>query len=72
MEFLIKSIGPNPEVSNALEIKTFSTTILQLFTEMMKWLGTYIKMHPFYKIPYSSTFKLSLETLPKVKSIKVT
>jgi hypothetical protein len=38
----------------------------------MKWAGTHIKLHPFYTIPFSSIFKLYLESLPKVKAIKMT
>ncbi len=47
-------------------------TILQLLNEIVKWIGTHIRLHPYYKIPFSSIFKIHLERLQKVKSIKIT
>jgi hypothetical protein len=72
LDYLIKKIGPRPEVSNIIEIKTFSATLLQLINEIMKWAGTHIKLNPFYTVPFSSIFKLYLDCLPKVKAIKIT
>lgn len=51
---------------------TVCKTILQLVEEMIKWMGTNIKDHPYSKITFRSAFRLMLEKLPRIQNVRVT
>lgn len=51
---------------------TVCKTILQLVEEMIKWMGTNIKDHPYSKITFRSAFRLLLQKLPRIQNVRVT
>lgn len=69
LAYLTSKVSKNPSDPEA---QTISKCLLQLLTELLKWLGTNIKLHPYYKIKYPSAFKLYLDCFDKIKALKIT
>lgn len=44
---------------------------INLIEDVIKWMGTYIRDHPYTSIKYRSAFKMLLETLPIIQANKV-
>ena len=47
------------------------STILQLIEEMVKWIGTNIRSHPYCKLQFRSAFRVILDRLPRVQNFKL-
>lgn len=59
------------EKFSEVEDAKICSTILQLVEEMVKWIGTNIRNHPYSKLMFRSAFRVILDRLPRVQSFKI-
>lgn len=44
---------------------------VNLVEEVIKWMGTYIRDHPYMKVKFRSAFRMLLDRLPFVQALRV-
>ena len=55
---------PTPEMS-------VCRNFINLIEDVIKWMGTYIRDHPYSKLKFQSAFKMLLSKLPSIQGVKV-